>query len=276
MTDQVDPDPILERYLAEHHDAFVRDLAAALDLDAGLRDATLPARHTRLIEDVRGVLDLEAGLAAVLPGSLGAPSHRQTHSPGTPQESTRLEAASIEWESDLDRLEFRAHTASPQACSCTEVRIAVLTSVYAMARAIQSALDTSPVSSEVFLTVHELTAALERSIDKFDRALVADLDNFRYMANKIVSALSADDASRNALTLAEDLAEQLDALERVMNDFTDSDLENANLHDINLSGIRWSNRTKWPNEWVDLIRRTSVEIEPGIFLIRNDDLFARN
>ncbi|GAA2610760.1 hypothetical protein [Paractinoplanes durhamensis] len=58
-----DPDRRLERL----HDELVGETAEALDLDAGLRDATLPARHEELVAEVAAALDLERGLAAILP-----------------------------------------------------------------------------------------------------------------------------------------------------------------------------------------------------------------
>ena len=57
----------MDRWLAGRHAELIRDLATTLDLDTGLRDATLPAQHAALVADLGRILDLDAGLAAVLP-----------------------------------------------------------------------------------------------------------------------------------------------------------------------------------------------------------------
>jgi len=69
-------DAELDRWLAAQLADLIRDLTAALDLDAGLRDVTLPAQHSALVADLGRVLDLDAGLAAILPAPtpLAAPS----------------------------------------------------------------------------------------------------------------------------------------------------------------------------------------------------------
>ncbi|MBM2615504.1 hypothetical protein JIG36_07985 [Actinoplanes sp. LDG1-06] len=56
-----DPD----RWLADRHEEFAGALSDALDLDAGLRDATLTRRHDEFVAGVAGSLDLDRGLAAI-------------------------------------------------------------------------------------------------------------------------------------------------------------------------------------------------------------------
>lgn len=118
--------------------------------------------------------------------------------------------------------------------------------------------------------VDELVAALEHARESFNRAFVNNLDSFRDLIHKIVQALSEDDAPQDAYAVARVLMEQLDGLERMLNDFTGSDLENIDLRRTILAGIRWSYDTKWPSDWIDRIRRDSVELAPGIFVIRGD------
>ena len=60
------PEEALDRWLADQYHALVNDLTAALDLEAGLREAMIPARHTSLVADLRDVLDVEAGLNAIV------------------------------------------------------------------------------------------------------------------------------------------------------------------------------------------------------------------
>ncbi|MGH3700582.1 MAG: TIR domain-containing protein, partial [Pseudonocardiaceae bacterium] len=60
------PEGGLDRWLADQHHALVNDLAATLDLEAGLREAMIPARHADLVAGLRDVLDVEAGLSAIV------------------------------------------------------------------------------------------------------------------------------------------------------------------------------------------------------------------
>ena len=227
-----------DRRLAGHH-APVDDLVAVLNPDADpLKDPTVP----------------------------------QAHLARNRQKTIYVGDMRLELESDFDRLEFRTHTSSPvQECDCIQTRAVVLTSAHAKAQAIRRMLQASPVPSDASLTVSELAASLGHAIRKFDRALVANVDDFLVLTGKIVRALRTGDVFRDALALAEELAAQLDAFERLLNDFTDSDLERFDLHGINLTGVRWSNRTKWPVGWIDQIKQASVETEPGIFAIHIDD-----
>ncbi|MFI6824996.1 hypothetical protein ACIBJE_29220 [Micromonospora sp. NPDC050187] len=43
-----------------------RDVAAVLDVEAGLRDILLPVRYAALAGDLAGLVDTEAGLAALI------------------------------------------------------------------------------------------------------------------------------------------------------------------------------------------------------------------
>ncbi|MGH3866771.1 MAG: TIR domain-containing protein, partial [Pseudonocardiaceae bacterium] len=63
------PEEALDRWLADQYRALVTDLTTALDLEAGLREAMIPARHADLVADLRDVLDVEAGLSAIVPAT---------------------------------------------------------------------------------------------------------------------------------------------------------------------------------------------------------------
>jgi hypothetical protein len=52
-------------------------------------------------------------------------------------------------------------------------------------------------------------------------------------------------------------------------DMSGADLSRENLEDINLTGIQWSRSTTWPADWEREIEFRSVEIQPGLFEIRN-------
>lgn len=61
------PDHVVDRWLTDQRRAMVDDLAATLDLEAGLREVMIPARHADLVADLRDVLDVEDGLSAIVP-----------------------------------------------------------------------------------------------------------------------------------------------------------------------------------------------------------------
>lgn len=272
MNDQVDSEALLDRWLTERHDAVVHDLAATLNLDAGLRDVTVPARHDRLVKDVRGALDLEAGLTAVR-GLLEV----EEASESNPNVIIELGDQRLFWRSDSDRLEMRTHTAVPNSatCGCVQVRMAVLDRAYNLVLIILAELNASGISALVSVRLlDELRLNLKRAIDKFDRGFEADLDRFCVLIDKIVLALDVEDASQDVRLLARNLAQELGELERVLNDYTDANLENVNLQGIRLSGVRWSDSTRWPADWADRIQRHSDEIAPGRFVVRDDDLLA--
>jgi branched-chain amino acid transport system substrate-binding protein len=60
------PDVGLDEWLADQHRRMVTDLAAVLDVEAGLREAMIPARQADLVADLDDVLDVEAGLSAIV------------------------------------------------------------------------------------------------------------------------------------------------------------------------------------------------------------------
>jgi hypothetical protein len=45
-------------------------------------------------------------------------------------------------------------------------------------------------------------------------------------------------------------------------------LREVDLTGISLGGIRWSEATLWPDQWIDQIRRDSVHLGGGVYKIR--------
>jgi hypothetical protein len=64
-------DTAVERWLADRHCEFVTDLGGVMDVDAGLRDALLPARYRAFVGDLSKILDLDTGLATIVPPTRG-------------------------------------------------------------------------------------------------------------------------------------------------------------------------------------------------------------
>lgn len=69
--------------------------------------------------------------------------------------------------------------------------------------------------------------------------------------------------------LLTDYASDLLYLERVINDFTYADLTDIDLAAIPLHGLRWSNRTTWPDDMYDEIRRNSFDIGQGLYEVHH-------
>ncbi len=278
MSDRVRPDLGLDQWLADQHNALVHDLAETLNLQAGIRDALLPAPHARLVEELGDTLDLQAGLADAKSRVLEANPELETDTVSSPHDINQVEIMPSAWLDVGDRLDVRTHTASPsfRTCSCVRIRIAVLNATYANTQKLRELVDADRDSSRTARSLlDKLIEAVGRTREKFERGFDEDLNHFRDLAHKIVRALSTDSALSQAHAMAQMVAEKLDEIERYLNDFTDADLENVDLQPIRLAGLRWSNRTKWPSDWIDLIRRDSMEIAPGIFIIRGNDPLTR-
>lgn len=61
----------LDRWLANQRRELIVDLAATLDVEAGLGDALTHPRHADLVAGLGRSLDVEAGLAAIVPPTTG-------------------------------------------------------------------------------------------------------------------------------------------------------------------------------------------------------------
>ncbi|GIF25931.1 hypothetical protein Ate02nite_86610 [Paractinoplanes tereljensis] len=52
-------------------------------------------------------------------------------------------------------------------------------------------------------------------------------------------------------------------LHRIADDFNAADLSHLDLAGLQLAGIRWSEGTRWPESWVETIRRASDPLGGG-------------
>lgn len=71
----------------------------------------------------------------------------------------------------------------------------------------------------------------------------------------------------NALSVA--THQLLDVLDAMTLDFTDADLSATDLTGLNLEGVRWSSRTRWPADWKDLIAEHSEGLGPDLYEVRH-------
>jgi hypothetical protein len=61
----------------------------------------------------------------------------------------------------------------------------------------------------------------------------------------------------------------LQSISELLNDYEAADLRSADLTQVvSLDGIRWTDKTRWPDGWAAKIDRRSVEVGPGVREIR--------
>lgn len=242
-------DKRLDQWFADQHHHLVTDTTAALDVEAGLREALIPARHRDIVADLGSSLDVEAGLAAIVPSTPDETSSTEPSTSDAPTADTALvtgtspsEAAA--GQTELDALLRGLIQAAPSWSPSTRL-------------AIRACLQFTP---EALATAR----ALER-----DLALVRDLDIDLDLARALDRAL--DGVRVRALHLDRALARTMQALvdlRDVLSDVTGVDLRGVDLAGIPLEGVRWSAETRWPPQWEDQIRRDSEEIADGVFEVR--------
>ncbi|MGV9617283.1 hypothetical protein [Streptomyces tendae] len=68
--------------------------------------------------------------------------------------------------------------------------------------------------------------------------------------------------------LAEDAGTILDT---VCDDYAGADLREVDISTVDLSWLRWNEETKWPLTWERQIRRMSIEVSPGHWVIQPVD-----
>jgi hypothetical protein len=378
-----DPD----RWLADRHEELVNDLTGELDLEAGLRDATLPGRHQEFVAEVADSLDLDRGLAAILDvtDEEPAPASRAAD-PVTVDELTRLLAGIHPARRLAVRPAVNAFATelllvargTPPARVVAEIGADQQAIAAGLRHAIWLALD-PPHDDELRRSLDEAIRECELlttvTADEEPARLADTLDGrlrrARYLAQRrseevgrrafeVVTAAFADapppirirveaylehgdfaaleelvrlsgpaglpeslmaglsqamrdagdldalvtQVSRRARDLnsrfeparswaravararlnsaalarhlrmtaigpVEDVTEaQVATLLRGNDDFVGADLEEADLTDVPLAGIRWSDGTRWPGHWRDRIREASVPVGDGIYVIR--------
>jgi hypothetical protein len=187
-----------------------------------------------------------------------------------------------------DRIEFRTHTAPnysrPSQCTCVEAQTYALKLISVHVSAINRIVN-RPVGviigdpetvrdaqNAARQLLYNLTNALNptaTSTPPFDVNVVL----IRNLVHAIAYILGKSRALRNAYNIATSLADDLDELNRTLNDVIGADLREVDLHDLRLKGLRWSDETRWPEDWLEPIHRASVELETGIFIVQNEVTF---
>lgn len=179
------PDAGLDQWLAIQYRHMVADLAAVLDLEAGLREEMIPDRYANLITDLGGVLDVEAGLSAVVPTAPGATPEPE-HEPF-----------------DLSPVEVDPRQASPDPRSLTDLEDLVH-NTESLSHSTRLAMRTDPAFDLVCDIVHVLGSARVRDIIRVlgsTRVIDGARDSDLELARDLARVLDLADHSDSVHTL---------------------------------------------------------------------------
>ncbi|MFM9596569.1 hypothetical protein ACKI1J_42615 [Streptomyces scabiei] len=286
---------LFEQWWARLNIQFDTELAELLDLKSGLREISLERDHARLESGLADVLDLSGGLAAILAGNIDAPgfvpvttasaqpsqgagplyeevtvearlavrtsplahalhlSHAAVRSLTRAQEQAQQEEALRQRESRGYGSHHRFDTDRMMASNCT--------------RALLVDCDVEALPSQAVLCAHDLLCVLEY-VEKHGNAHYAlALEGALARAQDLLRALTAEVVT--LLGLSDSLHPDYETLLSLLDDFIGADLRRADLAEVNLDGLWWSETsTSWP-PYVDieLLKLDSVQTAPGIYVI---------
>jgi hypothetical protein len=263
-------------WLTDRFRTLAADLAATLDLDAGLREALIPARRDDLISDLTGVLDVEAGLAAIVST---APAARVADKPAQGSLPLEVVVRSLSSVAPATRLALRRQIRGL-------ARMLALARIRDLATSLVSKWDADRGADFVDAVVEayalvlagtSVHAELDEILAATRARIVADTaEHARYLVNTGVYVRARDDARDVArklgiageLHIANIRRDDITTLTSAADDFTGADLRQAHLRGVPLEGLRWSESTRWPDGWAEPIRRASVPIASGVYEIR--------
>jgi hypothetical protein len=295
----------LDQRLSTGMTALHNALNGVLDIDAGLADAQLPALQKTLVQDLDDVLDLEAGLDRILPTTALSSPPTAESPPETHNTTLSTFADDLTSRPLQERLAARVwfpirELTALEALTHLVFRVRGL--IVIQSHAVDRTRDVTRDIFQARKLAQHLTGDLDTDLDTvsmnardLNRATTHSTRN-SCGAMLLMSLVSARDRARAAtrahvyihrreVTLARELIRALDdetvfdkvrigAVDRLLKavtDVTGDDLTQVDLHGIPLEGLRWSGGqagTRWPTEWEDQIRRSSVEISPGLYEIR--------
>jgi hypothetical protein len=112
-----------------------------------------------------------------------------------------------------------------------------------------------------------LDPAVKSAIEQLTSALRDDLDRTNEVSRRFGSALLLDVQSR--LHFDRDLVRAIDLLTHTLDDMSGVDLSGVDLAGVSLVGVRWTEATRWPENWVAWVRRNSIEVGPERYKIRS-------
>ncbi|MFD5474429.1 hypothetical protein [Streptomyces sp. NPDC127105] len=282
---------LFEQWWAKQNTQFDTELADLLDLKAGLREISLERDQAQLESGLENVLDLSGGLAAILAGNIDAPgfvpvetaSAHPSQDPGPLFEAVSVEARLAVRTSPLAHALHLSHAAvrsltrareqaqQEEARSQREPRgygpIHQFDTDRMMAanctRALLVDCDVEALPSQAVLCAHDLLCVLEY-VEKHGHAHYAlALEGALARAQDLLRALTTEVVT--LLGLSDSLHPDYETLLSLLDDFIGADLRRANLAEVNLEGLWWSETsTSWP-PYVDieLLKLDSVQTAPG-------------
>ncbi|WP_040713259.1 hypothetical protein [Nocardia takedensis] len=296
MTDSLDNDA-LDALLAEHSKNLLKVVARELDIDAGLREALIETRHIEFARGLRDVLDVESGLAAIIPAVQLKPI------PSPQAEEWDIVDAVLALEPPLAaRLELR-HMAAAAMTDAMAVARRIADVFASIAKRTGGVGDAAGAVKQVDAGLRKISDQLgyvliedaaAHVLDGGDGAAAEWLEHVRRFlrvsmrrieiavhevfcaalqgtesqtpATQLTDSLAA---ARAVHRLLERFAHGLFRFEKVLNNFIGEDLSAVDLVGVHLSGVRWSDDTRWPEDWRDEIEHNSDQISEGIYEIRS-------
>lgn len=305
MTGDQDP---TDRWLTDQH-ANTRDgLNHFLDLDAGLREATLHGDHTNLQGSLSSKLDIETGLESALSGS-PAP---EPLSPAPQTESSQPDVvAAIKSIDPAVRMTLRRDPVIRAVIlSHFLVRALDIVEKITARRSLDHAnRDLARALALDLIRSHALPSALDPTRDRYldpARTLILALDPdiapaldhiqtralTRTIARALARALDIAPAHELDSDTARELAQRMALaagrflgihhvkrlvaalLDGALDDFTDADLTHADLSEADLTGVCWSvSGTRWP-PGIDVkalqARSRKVASKTDIYVVEDD------
>ncbi|WP_328834764.1 hypothetical protein [Streptomyces europaeiscabiei] len=283
---------LFEQWWASLNIQFDTELADLLDLKSGLREISLERDQAQLESGLADVLDLSGGLAAILAGNIDAPGFvpvetapaQPSQDPGPLFEAVPVEArlavrtSPLAHALHLSHATVRSLTRAREQAQQEEAREPWgygsshrFDTDRMMAanctRALLVDCDVEALPSQAVLCAHDLLCVLEY-VEKHGHVHYAQaLEGALARAQDLLRALTTEVVT--LLGISDSLRPDYETLLSLLHDFIGADLRQANLAEVNLDGLWWSETsTSWP-PYVDieLLKLDSVQTAPGIYVI---------
>ncbi|WP_062982926.1 hypothetical protein [Nocardia anaemiae] len=302
MTDRL-PEHTLEWQLFERWAMLRADLAATLDINAGLREVLIPEQHHTLIADLAAGLDIESGLAAIVPEARPRLPIRPIPERYDPTTSSMVDDLKLlplhtRWILRSNMLSKGLEPAFTMAVSMARVCAPVkppgegvmtsdvkywVTWLDTYVSVFEALLDKVAGSANMGIDLLKTHAegAPQQVVDKLTdewidliQAAAEPNDEIVRLQKKFErGALGPHELQHFvAVRLNGAIVQLVQAINETiyaLNDFVGDDFRASNgLEKIHLDGLRWSLETSFPPDWQEEIDRDSVPIGDGVFEVQ--------
>jgi len=281
MSDEITPEAenVLDARLRLRHEHYVSELNETIDVDLSLAEILRKQDHAELLQGLTRRIDVETSLAETLAAhnvSNDVSSERVEHREdvGVAVSSLREFALSLFDIDPIDRIEFRTHThlgehSERLACGCVSTRRTAHNLIDAKVELVERTVSKMRARSFQLRAAGEVLTELRRlSTSARNGAFYDAVEKYRALTQQLASILDLDEQLVVAATEVRSLVNDLNLLEAAMNDFRGANLERVNFEDFRLSGIRFSESTRWPADMMSAIRENSLEVGEGVYEIR--------